>query len=214
MHIEFLVEEPSIEAAFRNLLPRMLPAKTSYRILVFQGKDDLLKQLPARLRAYASWINDEYRIVVTVDEDRQDCHTIKNQLEKICAQSGLITKTRIRKPGFQVLNRIIIEELEAWFIGDINAILQAYPRVPNTFSNWKKFRDPDAVPGGTWKSLEQSLQRYGYFTGGYAKIQAAREISAHMDPLNNRSKSFQVFRDGLLALLSPLLPNPQSGRLP
>jgi len=33
-------------------------------------------------------------------------------------------------------------------------------------------------------------------------IKAAREISVHMDPARNRSRSFQVFREGLLKLIS------------
>jgi len=60
-----------------------------------------------------------------------------------------------------------------------------------------KFRDPDAIEGGTWEALESELQRKGYFQGGLAKIEAAKAISSYMDPERNRSKSFQVFRDGL-----------------
>ena len=36
-----------------------------------------------------------------------------------------------------------------------------------------------------------------YHPGGLEKIRAAREISNHMDPDRNRSRSFQVFRDAL-----------------
>jgi hypothetical protein len=54
MHIEFLVEEPSMEVALQQLLPRILPAETTHRVLTFQGKKDLLAQLPVRLRGYAA----------------------------------------------------------------------------------------------------------------------------------------------------------------
>lgn len=200
MHIEFLVEEPSMETALHQLLPRILPAETTHRVLTFQGKKDLLAQLTVRLRGYAAWMTDDYRVVVLVDQDRQDCHTLKGQLEGAAEQVGLLTKTRAGQGRFQVLNRIAIEELEAWFLGDIEAICQAYPRVPATLAKREKFRYPDAVTGGTWEALAGVLQRSGYFKGGYSKLQAAREISAYMDPVRNRSKSFQVFRDGLLAL--------------
>lgn len=197
MHIEILVEEQSMEETLKILLPRMLPPETTYRILSFQGKQNLLRQLPARLRGY-SWITNEYRIIVLLDEDRQNCIDLKQQLETAAQQAGLSTKTSAGGSRFQVLNRIVVEELEAWFLGDIEAIRQAYPRLPETLP--RKFNNPDAVPGGTWETLEKTMQRHGYFKGGYAKIEAARSISAHMDPNRNRSKSFQVFRDGIIAM--------------
>jgi hypothetical protein len=200
MHVEFLVEEPSMEAALQQLLPRILPVETTYRVLTFQDKKDLLDQLPVRLRGYAAWMTDDYRIVVLVDQDRQDCLVLKGQLERAAEQVGLLTKTRAGRGRFQVLNRIAIEELEAWFLGDVEAICRAYPRVSATLPRREKFRNPDAVPGGTWEALAEVLQKNGYFKGGYSKLQAAREISVYMDPARNRSKSFQVFRDGLLAL--------------
>jgi len=49
MHFEFLVEEPSIEAALNNMLPYILPSSVTYAIRVFQGKQDLLKKLPVHL---------------------------------------------------------------------------------------------------------------------------------------------------------------------
>jgi len=200
MHIEFLVEEPSMEAALQNLLPQMLPQGSVFNIVTFQGKFDLLRKLPDRLRGYSSWIPENYRIVILIDEDRQNCHELKNQLESICYQSGLTTKTRNVGSGFQVLNRIVIEELESWFIGDDNALQQAYTRLPNSIAHMRKFRDPDSVAGGTWESLAKLMKQYGYYQGGYPKVQAARKISGFMIPEINRSRSFQVFREGLLAL--------------
>lgn len=200
MHIEFLVEEPSMEVVLYSLCPRILQTGTTYRVRTFQGKKDLLERLPALLRGYAAWIPETYRIVVLIDEDRQDCHVLKNQLIKTSEQAGLSTFTRPDQGRVKVLNRIVIEELEAWFLGDVEAIRQAYPRVPATIHKKRKFRDPDAIAGGTWEALADMLQRYGYFKGGYSKLQAAREISVFMDPSRNRSKSFHVFQTGLSAL--------------
>jgi hypothetical protein len=197
MHIEILVEEQSMEETLKILLPHILPAETTYRILNFQGKKNLLRQLPARLRGY-SWITEDYRIVVLIDEDRQNCLALKQQMEEAAQQAGLSTKTIAGDTRFQVLNRVVVEELEAWFLGDIEALRQAYPRLPESLP--QKFNNPDAVSGGTWEALERTMQRHGYFKGGYLKVEAARAISPHMDPARNRSRSFQVFRDGLLAL--------------
>ena len=53
MHIEFLVEERSAEAALQNLLPRIFGSVATFTIHPYQGKPDLLKKLPIRLKGYS-----------------------------------------------------------------------------------------------------------------------------------------------------------------
>ena len=202
MFIHFLVEEESAEIALRHLLPAILGADfDEYNIIRFQGKTDLLEKLPARLKGFSHWLPDNHRIVVLVDEDRQDCRILKQELETAAIQAGLVTKSTARENGvFQVLNRIAIEELEAWFFGDVQAIRAAYPKVSQNLHRNRRYRDPDAIAGGTWEALERVLQRSGYFRAGLPKIKVAEEISQHMLPERNTSRSFQVFRAGLLAI--------------
>ena len=73
MHIEFLLEERSAEVALNVILPKILSDNVSFHFHVFDGKRDLLKQFPARLKGYHYWIPDDWRIMVLIDEDRQDC---------------------------------------------------------------------------------------------------------------------------------------------
>jgi hypothetical protein len=96
---------------------------------------------------------------------------------------------------------LAIEELEAWFFGDIAALHAAYPRISLTLSQQAKYRDPDAIRGGTWEALGRLL--HSYYPTGLPKIEVARAVSALMEPERNRSRSFQVFRKGLLTLLGP-----------
>lgn len=199
MYLLCFVEEPSAEAALSLLLPRLLPG-VEFQLLLFQGKADLLKKLPARLRAYADWMPIDWRILVLVDEDRQDCLSLKSQLEQAAFSAGLLSKSQAAGGSFQLLNRIAVEELEAWFLGDAPALRQAYPRLPADFERGRRWRDPDAVNGGTWEALEQLLQQHGYYDTGYAKVEAARKIAGYMQPEHNRSHSFQVFVQGLRAL--------------
>jgi hypothetical protein len=174
----------------------MLLAETNFAVRPFRGKPDLLKNLPARLKGYKHQPN--FRVVVLVDRDDENCQKLKDKLEEIAGDVGLITKVTapLGKP-FQVLNRIAIEELEAWFFGDVEALVRAYPGVPTSLANKAKYRDPDAITGGTAEALEKVLQRAGYHLGRLEKVKAAREISCHMSPDLNRSRSFQVFREGL-----------------
>ncbi len=198
--VEFFVEEPSMEQALLTLVPRIRPG-LDFQVHAFQGVDDMLGKLPERFRGYIGWIPDDWRIVVIRDEDRKDCVKLKAQIEKIAVDAGLTIKSRARPNApFQVLTRIAVEELEAWLLGDVAALIATYPGVSPTLANQKTYRDVDKIKGGTWEALERALGRAGYFLGGLPKIQVAREISANMDPDRNSSKSFQVFRDGLRSL--------------
>lgn len=199
MHIELFLEEPSAEAFFNEFLPRVLPTAT-FRPHVFQGKPDLLAKIEKRLKGYRSWIPADWRIVVLVDEDRQDCRKLKQKLEAAAAAAGLKTKTISRGAPFVVLNRIAVEELEAWFLGDPAALHSAYPKVSPALGSKVQFRNPDAVAGGTWEALERVLQGAGYYRSGLPKIEVARTIAKHMDAGRNSSGSFHCFLQGLASL--------------
>jgi hypothetical protein len=128
--------------------------------------------------------------------------SLKNRLETAARDAGLVTKSVAPEGArFHVLNRIAVEELEAWFFGDIQAIHQAYEKIPLTLCTKSAYRDPDAIKGGTWEAMERELQRFGYFRSGLAKIKTARAISANMEPSRNRSRSFQAFQQGLNDIL-------------
>jgi len=178
----------------------MIRGEDSFSIHPFNGKKDLLGKLPGRLRAYKKWIPRDYRIVVLIDRDRDDCTLLKKQMENIAIEAGLSTKSSSLNEGhFQVLNRIAIEELEAWFFGDVEALVAAYPRVPLTLGAKERYRDPDAVVNA-WEALERVLQQAGY-PGPLRKIKSASEISRGMIPERNRSASFQSFYTGILACI-------------
>jgi hypothetical protein len=199
LHIEFLVEDFSTQEALYNILPKILEPNISFKIHSFQGKTDLISKMPSRLKGYKNWIPADYKIIILVDRDDEDCLSLKQKLEQIALSVGLITKSSANSnQSFQVLTRLAIEELEAWFFGDISAIVQAYPKVSRHIVSQAKYRDPDAIKGGTWEALEKILQKAGYHKGGLAKVKAAKEISLHMNPKENTSKSFQVFYAGLL----------------
>lgn len=195
-----LVEEPSMEEALQRLLPKMLSPGVCAEIRQFQCKDDLLKQLPQRLMGYAQWLPDTAKVMVIVDRDDDDCNRLKEKLEQMAHQAGLGTRQRPVQGQFQVINRIAIEELEAWFFGDWDAVRVAYPKVDSTVPKKAGYRDPDAVKGGTWEAMERELQKKGYFRQGLRKLELARSVASHMDPARNRSQSFCCFRNALAQL--------------
>jgi Domain of unknown function (DUF4276) len=157
--LEVHVEELSAEFALAALMPAILP-DVEYVVRRYQGKHELLKKLPQRLLGYAKYPGpDQTRVVVLIDRDDDDCHDLRHRLDAMAEAAGLRATGERRA----VLNRVAVEELEAWFFGDPAAISAAYPKVPATLSARRGLRDPGAIAGGTW----------------------------------DRSRSFQMFRDGL-----------------
>lgn len=197
-HLVLLVEEPSMEAFLRALLPRLLPQDRTFEVHPFQGKSDLLGKLEPRLLGYAAWLPADWRIVVVVDRDDEDCRVLKRQLEVIARRVGLRTRARAGNAPWQLVNRIAIEELEAWYFGDWVAVRSAYPRASENVPRRQGFRDPDAIAGGTWEAFERVMRERSYFRGGLLKIEAARAIGAHVDPSRSSSQSFRAFSDAIV----------------
>lgn len=191
--MEILVEEPSAEVALHTLVPKIVGRDVSFAIRRFKGKQDLLKRLPGVLRGYAARISWEaLRVVVLIDRDAQDCRELKQHLVGLADEAKL--------PSELVLHRIVIDELESWFLGDVPALCAAYERVPKDLDKQARYRDPDGT-GKASRALEDLLRSKGYHRDRLAKVAAAEAIAQHMDVENNRSRSFQVFRDGLRCLV-------------
>ena len=197
-HLEILVEEPSMEAFLRELLPGLLGEEATFEVYPYQCKDDLLSKLHSRLQGYASWLPNNWRVVVVVDRDDDDCEVLKRRMEQAAAGAGLRTRKAGAARTWQVANRIAIEELEAWYFGDWDAVRKTYPRVPGTIPQKESYRNPDEIQGGSWEAFERVLQRAGYFKTGLRKMEVARALGKRMDPAQNRSRSFAVFRDAVL----------------
>ena len=130
----FLLEEASAQAMLEGLLPKMLPTQVVPRYVVFEGKQDLEKQLLRKIRAYN---NPEARFVVLRDQDSHpDCLAVKAKLSELCYQAG--------KPA--TLVRIACRELESFYLGDLAAvelgleITGLVRQQPN-----KSYREPDRL---------------------------------------------------------------------
>jgi len=200
-HLIVMVEEPSMEVFLREVLPAILGQETSFDLHPFQGKQDLMDKLPSRLKAYARGLPDNSRILVLVDRDDDHCAELKERMDQIAEATRLRTPATAGSRPWQVANRIAIEELEAWYFGDWDAVHESYPRVKSTIPSKAQFRDPDKIAGGTWEAFERVMQAAGYFKTGLRKIEVAREVGARLVPERNQSRSFQVFREAVMNAL-------------
>jgi len=179
----FFLEEPSAKAMLEGLLPRFLPSHWDVRYIVFEGKQDLEKQLPKKLK---SWNKPDCYFVVLRDKDSGDCVLIRKNLVKQCSQAK---KT-------ETLIRIAIHELESWYLGDLSAV-ETGLEVTNLSKLQKKekFRNPDRLANPA-----QELKRIT--ANKYQKISGSRAIGLHLSLKQNCSYSFHKFISGIQKILS------------
>lgn len=194
-HLRFLVEEPSMKEFLEALLPRYLPEDATFDVIAFSGKGDLKNKLPKRLNGLKRSLLPGHRLFVVVDRDSDDCHKLKNELENIAKGAGLTTRTSAGSK-WQVVNRIVVEELEAWYFSDWEAVQAAYENAPRDPLRRQGFRNPDAIRGGTWEAFERVMR--SEFPGGLRKREAARLIGRQIDPSRSKSHSFRVFYEAVV----------------
>lgn len=208
MHIDFQVEEPSMEQFLIGFAPKLLGATITFNVINYGNKQNMLNKLPSRLRAYRKQMaNSDVRLVFLLDKDNDDCHVLKQRLEGYARDAGIATKSApSRNHSFTAVTRIVVHELEAWYFGDIAALRQVYPRIPQTLQTGQRYRDSDAIPN-TWEALHRLLVKHNYLSpkSHLPKLSIAQAIASHISIENNTSASFSHFVSGTRALLqSPL----------
>jgi hypothetical protein len=179
--IVFLLEEPSMKVFVEGYLPRVMPG-IDFICIKHEGKQDLEKSIPRKLRAF----HDSLFVVVR-DNDGADCHAIKARLKSICESAG--------NPG--ALIRLACQELEAWHLGAPSVLAEIYGRPKLAELGRKaKYRDPDHL-GSPSSELARLVPEF-------RKIDCARRMGQAMpvEETKNRSRSFQVFVEGIRRITS------------
>jgi hypothetical protein len=110
--IVFLLEEVSAKELLNGILPKILPSGISFQCVSFEGKSDLEKNIPRKIKG---WREPDVKFVILRDQDSGDCGTIKNGLKVLASNAG----------RNDTLVRIACRELESWYLSDLNAVEQA-----------------------------------------------------------------------------------------
>ena len=177
----FLLEEPSAKDLLEGLLPRLLPADVVVRYLVFDGKQDLERQLARKLRG---WLAPDSLFVVLRDQDAAECSNVKAKLIALVKESG----------RSEVLIRIACRDLESWVIGDWEAVGAAFDQAELRLqANKAIYREPDR--------LTNPVMDLRKFLPQYQKRDGARRVGLLLEPARNQSPSFQAFCSGLRRLV-------------
>lgn len=183
----FLLEENSARALLESLLPRVLSRDTGYRLIPFEGKQDLEKKLAQRIRGYQ---NPMARFIVLRDQDSYpDCRELKSRLLDLC------TSSRKRE---HCLVRIACTELETFYLADLIAVERALGQTNLAAQQEKqKFRSPDQLGS-------PSRELAGLTKGKYQKVSGSRAIGRFLDMENSRSPSFRNLIAGIRRLEAEL----------
>lgn len=187
----FFLEEASAKAMLEGLLPRLLDPSVQTRLIAFEGKQDLEKQLTKRMRGY---LNPHARFLVLRDQDSApDCTVVKRKLLGLCADAG--------RDGASVV-RVACRELEAMYVADLAAVEQALD-LPGLRKqqNSAKFRQPDHL-GSPSHELSRLTR------GQYQKVGSSVRIGQHLDLDNTRSPTFKNLVGGIRRLQAELLSMP------
>ncbi len=172
--IEILVEEPSMKNFLTGILPRILPngyyLNGNCFIRDHQGKQDLKKSIPSKVKAY-QYYSKTVKVIIIQDQDSSDCRILKNELLELVNNNSTIPS----------LVRIACRELEAWYLGDMDALEAVYPDFKaNKYKNWSKFRNPDSC------NASEEIKK---LVPTFQKGTASREIVKYIDLNRNKSKS-------------------------
>jgi hypothetical protein len=184
--IVFLLEEASMKFFLEGLLPRIFPdwiEGEHFLCVKHEGKSDLDKSIPVKLKA---WREPDVHFVIIRDADNADCVALKARLRKMCTAAGRSDS----------LIRLACQELESWYLGDLPALERAFCADLSTPRKRKRFACPD--------KLQKPSKELGRLIPGFQKIKGARAIAKHLslDSKVNRSRSFQVFLEGVQDLVN------------
>lgn len=214
MHIEFLVEDRSGELLLQELLPKLLGIQGelhSWRLHPYKGigripkgltkagnpaNRILLDQLPRILQGYGRTHGID-AVVVVLDVDSRNCVDFVTELKELAANCD---------PAPNTLFRLAIEEMEAWYFGDITALKTAYPKAKDDVlgryvqdsvcDTWETLADA-IYPGGS-----AAIKKVGWPLPGQVKCEWATKIGPLMNVEDNNSTSFCKLRVGVRRLVS------------
>lgn len=161
-----------------GLFPRLFP-ELPFQCVPHRGKNDLHKSVPRKLKA---WREPRVMFVVMRDQDQADCRDVKRELREACRQGGRC----------DALVRVVCRELEAWYIGEPEALAQAFPcraqAVKRALGRARYRDDPDGVAAPA-EAIGRLIPQFGKRAGA--------ERMARFLSRCNTSRSFHALLEGI-----------------
>lgn len=206
MHLEVCVEDASGKIFLESIFPRIIRDDVTWRVHGYRGIGRIPKHLQSTENAEHRIILDSLpklirgcantphvtALLIVVDADQKNCAEFLAELELMHNQVA---------PAANVIFRLAVEEMEAWLLGDPDAIEAAYPKVvkaalasygqDSICGTWEILADA-VHPGGA-----DTLRSQGWPAQGRAKCEWAATIPPHMVFSRNKSPSFRKLLEAL-----------------
>ena len=209
MYFQYLIEDLSSAALINILMDKItaLHPDVEYDCKSFQGLGGYGKKNTAKEIKTGKLLNDlaiylrgfnkslqapDYpaAVIVVLDNDDRNTEEFRDELENVAKQNMIVVDH---------VFCIAVEEIEAWLLGDENAILSAYPRAKTQILH-SYIQDSIC---GTWEFLANVIYPGGYQKldkehptyqeKGKLKSEWATNIGKYMNLSGNKSPSFNYF---------------------
>ncbi|MDR1053456.1 MAG: DUF4276 family protein [Planctomycetaceae bacterium] len=213
-HSIFLVEDISGETTLKIVLNKIGLNTEQYEIHSYRGigkipenlnksdsnpkKRQLLTQLPKLLKGFSTryqYLN--HTIFVLCDLDKCCFKKFREELLEVAKKCDADQHTQFF---------LSVNEMEAWFLGDFNAIKKIYSRArrrknytESKLGCWETLAD--SIKKGWSKELKKQKEKEGYSVIGKLKNQWATEITPHLNIQMNSSPCFCYFRDKIQKII-------------
>lgn len=215
MYFQFLIEDKSTGILVGHIMNKIkqeyLETEVVWDIKSFGGighlnkkgtvleqkTGKLLNDLPMYMRGFDKSLQKMQgaALIVVVDNDRRDTGQFRKELENIAISNAILC---------DYVFCVAVKEMEAWLLGDTEAIKKAYP---DAKMQCLKRYEQDALCE-TWEVLADMVYPKGlsklrkkagtsYAEIGKAKCEWAERIGARLQLHENRSPSYQEFVDAI-----------------
>jgi hypothetical protein len=174
-NIVVLAEEPSGQV-IAECLAQKLSIADHILCLQHQGKSDLERSFPRKIGHWRS--SRPPRFIVMRDNDGANCLQLKARLLALVPRDA-VNRVKIR---------LVVQELESWYLGDLDAVRRAGLLSQAQLVAQKRkaiLRTPDRI--GNAKQIFKNRVAEG------GQIELARRIGPHLSLTDNKSPSFHAF---------------------
>lgn len=218
MYFEIMTEDLSTEKLLEHIMTQFhkKSSGTTWRCTSFHGiggfdkdksvKDSktgkILNDLSIYIKAFQKCygvMGTEYALIIIVDNDDRDTEAFRSQLEEVAENAGL---------KLNHVFAIAVEEMEAWLLGDMQAIVKAYPKAKKQVitkyvqdsicGTWEKLAEA-VYPGGLRKMRKDCIT---YQQIGMKKCEWADNIGQYMELDTNESPSFNYMVSEIDSMIS------------
>ena len=207
VHFVFLIEDMSSEILITKIMDKI---KNKHELITYECKSfhgiggftkkntvketktgKLLNDLATYLRGFNKSLKGiSAAVFVVLDNDDHDTDSFRKELDQVAIDNEI---------SVDYVFCIAIEEVEAWLLGDRNALKTAYPEAKDSVLNAYK---QDSICG-TWEILAGAIapkkfiqiknRNLSYAEIGKMKCEWADRIGEYIEPERNSSQSFQLF---------------------